>query len=241
MIWPTAFTSVINVGLSIAAIVLMALLIQNNVSQDVNRLQAGTMELQTRLVQAESGADTAVTCSQVNQVLEASRNACIDAGNTECSNLTTTFIGLQDALVNTTVNQLTERMNQVADWCTNQTQLLRSLIAQVVPDTNLPVLITSGTTSQGWKWELYQFTVSGLSFRYLSLLPWTASHAGSNIVYDNLPIKVGAMGSRFLLKAQQAKWSEGVIESVDLLENSIIFTGVSGPPYRLGQRLVING
>lgn len=222
----TLVGSLINLGMAITAIVFMSILIHNNSSHRLNQIEMETDALDTNITMVNNGVMEAIDCQEALLEKNDTFINCTDVGNAQCKELTDNFLASHNNLTVLTVQSLNETLQSVVESCSNRTQVLRTLIAEVAPNSNPPILLQSGssmvtvtgaTSAIMAQWELYRLNLTGtLAFDYLVLLPWSGSVATTatnpEIVYDAFPFL--QLNSRFLLKPQQAKWTGMPVTSV---------------------------
>ena len=218
------FGSFINLGMAITAIVFMGILIHHNSTHRLGGLEKMTDRIDQHIMLVADRVPEAIACQEGLLEKNVSFINCTNVGNAQCEKLTDNFVASQGNLTTLTVESLNQTLNNVVESCTNQTNLLRMLIAEVNA-TNPPELLESGTSlvsvtgaASGFTagWELYRLVLGGeLDFNYLVLLPWnvavTTASVNPVITYDALPFLSNALGTRFLLSPQQSKWTGLVV------------------------------
>lgn len=203
------------------------------------------------LNEIETGLPIAVQCRVTLDVKNATYLACVNEGNTQCSNVTNSYVQTKSLLETQTVQSLEQLANQTMESCSTRLQQLQYLISQVIPNNNALTLILNGTstvTVQGAasfqaNYEVYQFTVGGFQLDYLTLLPWTdmVNTATNNpsITYSGMDFLGTQIGTRFLLNKQQEAFQGSNVVAYTIEGPQLVFHGTGNGDFKLIKRFMI--
>jgi hypothetical protein len=169
------FSALFNLSLSIIAIVLITLLIDNNASNQLKSLLSISTQLETETNHVSTNLLPQAQADQI-AIENVTLDTCISERNTKCNNLTQNLINVQNQITSKTIQVLNQTLYNVIDSCKSRMNLLREQISLVNVTNPVPVLRSNGTFSvlSGIGiYEIYTWTFEDFKMDYLLLKPWS--------------------------------------------------------------------
>jgi hypothetical protein len=169
------FSALFNLSLSIIAIVLITLLIDNNASNQLKSLLSISTQLETETNHISTDLLPQAQADQI-AIENVTLDTCISERNSKCNNLTQNLINVQNQITSKTIQVLNQTLYNVIESCNSRMNLLREQIGLVNVTNPVPVLRSNGTFNVlgiSSVYEIYTWTFEDFKMDYLLLKPWS--------------------------------------------------------------------